>query len=192
MDKAKYIVKYLISLTTQPEQTWLYLAKEDVEEAKPQFMQTNYYLPLLGFMSLFIFVVAGMAGEGSFSLPNGMTSMVPATVAFFVAPYLAMFILRELLPTGWFKLPNPDQDRLQLYVFYSTSYLMLVEMVASLMPSFAFIRLAAYYLIYITWTGATIMVRVDERKRWLFGFVAFIVINFSPSIIISLLKFMQR
>ena len=192
MDKAKLIVKYLISLITQPEQTWIYLANQDVDEAKPQYMQTNYYLPLLGFMSLFIFVVTGMDGVGSFSLQKGMTSMVPATVAYFVAPYLAMFIIRELLTSCIFKMSNPDHDRLQLYVFYSTSYLMLVEMAAAMMPSFAFIRLAAYYLIYITWTGSHTMIRVEEHRRWMFGFVAFMVINFSPSIIIGVLKFMQH
>ena len=192
MDKAKYIVKYLISLVTRPDQTWDYLSKEDVNEAKPPYMQTNYYLPLLGFMSLFIFLVSGMAGVGSFNLQEGMTSMVPSTVAYFVGPYLAMFIIRELLTSRLFQMSHPDRDRLQLFVFYSTSYLMLVEMVAALMPSFSFIRLAAYYLIYITWTGSTIMVRVDEHRRWMFGFLAFAVIYFSPSIVISVLKFMQH
>lgn len=192
MDKAKYIVKYLISLTTQPEQTWLFLAKGEVEESKPQYMQTNYYLPLIGFMSLFIFVVSGLGGEEGFSLQRGMTSMVPATVAYFVGPYLAMFVLRELLATNLFKMRQPDHDRLQLYVFYSSSYLVLVEMAAALLPSIAFIRLAAYYLIYITWTGAYTMIRVEENRRWMFGFLAFAVIYISPSIVIRILQFMQR
>ncbi len=192
MDKAKYIVKYLISLVTRPEQTWLYLAQGEVPESKPQHMHTNYYLPLLGFMSLWLFLAAGMGGEETFSLQEGMTSMVPAAVAYFVGPYLAMFLLRELLATSYFKLKQPDNDRLQLYVFYSTSYLMLVEMAASLLPTIAFVRLAAYYLIYITWTGASTMIRVEEHRRWIFGFFAFLVIYFSPSVVIRILQFMQH
>lgn len=192
MDKANYIVKYLISLTTQPEQTWLYLAKGEVNESKPQYMQTNYYLPLLGFMSLFVFCTAGFGGEDGFSLEAGMKSMVPVLVAYFVSPYIAMFVLKELLPTQYFKMQNPDNDRLHLYVFYSTSYLMLVEMAASLLPSLSFIRLAAYYLIYITWTGSHTMIRVEEHRRWIFGFLSFVIIYASPSIVIWILQFMQR
>lgn len=192
MNKAKYIVKYLISLVTQPEQTWLYLSKGEVNESKPQYMQANYYLPLLGLMSLFIFCTTGSASEDGFSLEHGMKSMVPALVAYFVSPYIAMFILKEILPTQYFKVMKPDSDRLHLYVFYSTSYLMAVEMAASLIPSLSFIRLAAYYLIYITWTGAYTMVRVEEHRRWIFGFLSFAIIYASPSIVIWILQFMQR
>lgn len=192
MDKAKYIVKYLISLVTQPEQTWLYLAKGEAPESKPQYMQTNYYLPLLGFMALFLFLTAGIGSEEGFSLQVSMKNMVPATVAYFVGPYLAMFLLRELLTSRFFKMANPDQDRLQLYVFYSTSYLMLVEMAVSLIPTIAFIQLAAYYLIYITWTGAHTMIRVEESRRWMFGFLAFGIIYCSPVVVIKILQFMQH
>lgn len=192
MDQVKYIIKYLISLVTQPEQTWLYLAKGEVNESKPQYMQTNYYLPLLGFMSLFLFLAAGFGTETGFDLKVGMTSMVPAAAAYFVGPYLAMFLLRELLTSGFFKMQKPDHDRLQLYVFYSSSYLMLVEMAASLIPTIAFVRLAAYYLIYITWTGAHTMIRVEENRRWMFGFLAFAIIYFSPIVVIRILQFMQH
>lgn len=192
MDKAKYIVKYLILLVTQPEETWLHLCKEDVQEAKPQYMMTNYYWPLLGFMALFIFLASGYSREGGFNLQHGMTTMVPSLVGFFIGPYLAMFLLKELLPTRFFELKNPDQDRLHLFVFYCTSYLVLVEMACSLIPSIAFVHLADYYLVYIIWTAMTTIVRIPANHSWLFCFVAFLVIYFSPSLTIKLLQFMQH
>lgn len=192
MDKAKYIVKYLISIVTRPEQTWEYLAKGEVNESKPQYMQTNYYLPLLGFMSLFIFLMAGLHNEDGFSLEAGMTQMVPALVAYFLGPYLAMFILREILPLKYFNVQNPDQDRLQLYVFYSSSYLILVEMAAALIPTITFVRLAAYYLIYITWSGAYTLIPVEDKRRWIFGLLSFFAIYLSPAVVTRILEFMQR
>ncbi len=191
MDKAKYIVKYLILLVTQPEETWGHLCKEDVQEAKPQYMMTNYYWPLLGFMALFIFLASGYSSVDGFNLQNGMTSMVPALVGFFIGPYLAMFLLKEILPTKLFGLTNPDQDRLHIFVFYCSSYLVLVEMACSMIPSIAFIRLAAYYLVYIIFTGTTTIVRVPNHS-WMFCFVSFAFIYFSPSLTIWILQLMQH
>jgi len=192
MDKAKYIVKYLILLVTQPEETWLHLSSDDVQEAKPQYMMTNYYWPLLGFMTLFIFVVSGFSGTEGFDLEHGMTTTIPALVGYFIGPYLAMFLLKELLPTRFFGVKEPDQDRIHLFVFYSTSYLVLVEMACSLIPTIAFVRLAAYYLVYITWTGTSTLIRVPDTRRWRYGFFSFAAVYFSPVVVIRILQFMQR
>lgn len=178
-------------MTSGPEQFWGYLAKGKDPMSKPDFMQGNIFLPMLGLLALLLFLIAGISGEGVFDLQHAMTYMVPRVVAFFVGPYIAMFLLKELLP-AFFNMPNPDRDRLQLYVFYSTGFLMLVEVFVALVPSIKFLQLAGYYLIYITWSGAYTLIRVEEKRRWLFGFVAFLVIYFSPSLIKEFVLLMQR
>lgn len=192
MDKAKYIIKYLILLVTQSEQMWQHLSKKDVEESKPQYMMTNYYWPLLGFMALFVFVASGYSRDDGFVLQEGMTAMVPSLVGFFIGPYLAIFLLKEMLPTRFFEVREPDQDRLHLFVFYCTSFLVLIEILCSLIPSISFMQLFAYYLVYITWTGSTTMIRVPDNHRWMFSFVSCVVIYFSPVLTIKILQLMQR
>ena len=178
-------------MTSQPENFWGYLAKGKDPLSKTDYMQSVIFLPMLGVMSLSVFLIAGFSGEGFFDLQHAMTYMVPRLVAYFVGPYIAMFLLRELLP-AFFGVPSPDRDRLQLYVFYSTGYLMLVEVALALIPSIKFLQLANYYLIYITWCGAFTLVRVEEKRRWVFGFVAFLIIYYAPSLLKDILIFMQR
>lgn len=191
VQKLKLIVKYLISMTSEPGQFWGYLAKDKDQMSKPEFMQNNVFLPYLGMMALALFVIAGLSGEGIFDLQHAMTYMVPRLVAYFVGPYIAMFLLKEALPLV-FGVPAPNRDRLQLYVFYSTGFLMLVEIFVAMVPSIKFLQLASYYLIFITWNGAFTLIRVEEKKRWIFGFVAFLVIYFAPSLVKDFVIFMQR
>lgn len=178
-------------MTSGPEQFWGYLSRGKDQMSKTEYMQSNIFLPMLGLMSLAIFLIAGLSGENFFDLQHAMTYMVPRLVAFFVGPYIAMFLLKEMLPVV-FKTESSDRDRLQLYVFYSTGYLMLVEVFMAMMPSIKFLQLASYYLIYITWSGAFTLVRVEEKRRWVFGFVAFIVIYYAPSLVRDFVVFMQR
>ncbi|MBO4754828.1 MAG: hypothetical protein J5543_09550 [Bacteroidales bacterium] len=193
MTQFKYIVKFLIALITQSEQAWNYLATAETKESKPDYMLWNYYYPLLGFMSLVIFICAGSRGpnpELSFDFQHGMTQMVPILVAYFVGPYMAMILIKQTL-VNLFDLPNPDKDRLTNFVFYSTSFLMALEMLMAAFPAFRFFQFIALYLVYITWNGSHTYIRVEEKRRWLFGFVSFLVIFFSPSIIQHLLQFLQ-
>lgn len=194
MNQIKYIVRFLISLISEPEQTWNYLATEGTKESKPDYMLWNYYYPLLGFMSLVLFVFAGLRGpadsDASFDIQYGMTQMVPVLVAYFVGPYLALLLIKQAL-VNIFELPNPDKDRLMNFVFYCTSFLMALEMLMAVFPAIRFFQFIALYLVYITWNGSHVYIRVEERRRWLFGFLSFLVIFFSPSIIQHLLQFLQ-
>lgn len=191
VQKLKNIIKYLISITVDPEPFWIHLSKGKDEMSKTEFMQSGIFLPLLGIMSLALFVFSGFAGEGSFDLQHAMTYMVPRLVGYFAGPYIAMFLLKEVL-TSFFKIELPDRDRLQLYVFYSTGYLMMVEMFVALFPSIKFIQLFSYYLIKITWSGAFTLIRVEEQRRWIFGFVSFVVIYYAPSLLCRLVTMMQH
>ena len=193
LNQFKYIVKFLIALITQSDQAWSYLANAETKESKPAYMLWNYFYPLLGIMSLVIFLFAGWRSpnpEVSFDFQYGMTKMVPVLVAYFVGPYLAMMLIKTML-VNIFDLPHPDKDRLTNFVFYSTSFLMAIEMLMAVFPAFRFFEFIALYLVYITWNGSHTYIRVAEKRRWLFGFMSFLVIFFSPSLIQHLLQFLQ-
>ena len=156
-------------------------------------MMWNYFYPLLGFMSLVIFLFAGWRSpnpEVSFDFQYAMTKMIPVLVAYFLGPYLALVLIKLTL-IHIFELPNPDKDRLTNFVFYSTSFLMAIEMLMAVFPAIRFFEFIALYLIYITWNGSHIYIRVAEQRRWLFGFMSFLIIFFSPSLIQHLLEFLQ-
>ena len=193
MNQFKYIVKFLIALISQSDQAWSYLATAETKESKPDYMLWNYYYPLLGFMSLVIFLCAGSRNpspEVSFDFQYGMTKMVPVLVAYFIGPYLALILIKQVL-VHLFELPNPDKNRLIIFVFYSTSFLVALEMLMAVMPAIRFFQFIALYLVYITWNGSHTYIRVAEKRRWLFGFVSFLVIYFSPSVVQHLLQFLQ-
>ena len=119
-----------------------------------------------------------------------MTQMVPVLVAYFIGPYLALILIKQVL-VNLFDLPNPDKDRLIIFVFYSTSFLIALEMLMAVFPAIRFFQFIALYLVYITWNGSHTYIRVAEKRRWLFGFVSFLVIFFSPSFVQHLLQFLQ-
>lgn len=194
MKQIKYIVGFLISLATEPEQTWTALAKGNTADSRTDYMQHNYYFPLLGFMSLMVFLFGGLyeTADGElFNLQRAMMMMVPPLVGFFVGPYLAVFIIRPLL-VNFLHVPNPDSTRLQLFVFYSTSFLVALQAVIAVLPSIRFLQFVAYYLVYITWCGSSIYIRVEQGKRWFFGFASFLIIYMSPDVVMRLLRLFQR
>lgn len=192
MEQAKYIIRYLLLLISHPQELWDYLTSEGVEESKPDFVQQHYYLPLLGFMALVILLCEGFYSKEvpGFDLQNGMKMMVPYLVAFLVGPYVAMMVLKGLL-VNYYKVEHPSQERLHLFVFYSTSFLMALEMLLSFIPQIRFFSFIVVYLVYITWTGTTTIVRVDERHRWVFGFISALIIYYSSHVFVLLIQRMQ-
>lgn len=193
MEQTKYIIKFLLMLISHPQDLWEYLTDPEVSESKPEYVQEHYYLPLWGFMSLVIFLCEGFygaTGDSSFDLQIGMKQAVPYMVAFLVGPFLAMLLLRLLLVHAY-DVKHPSKDRLHLFVFFCTSFLMALEMLLAFIPSIRFFWFIVVYIVYLTWTGSTTIIRVEEKNRWMFGFLSAVVIYFSSHIFISLIQKMQ-
>ena len=193
MEQARYILRFLILLISHPQQLWEYLTTDGVEESKPDYVQRKYFFPLLGFMALVIFLCEGFhhaSPDTAFDLQFGMTKMVPCLVAFLVGPYLAMMLLKELL-VRFYKMSHPNSARIHLFVLYSTSFLMALEMLLAFIPSIRFFSFIVVYLIYITWTGSTSIIRIQEHHRWVFGFLSAVIIYFSSHLLITIIEHMQ-
>lgn len=188
MQQLKYIIKYLLSLINNPEQTWLYLKDGDVREAKTDYMQTNYYLPMLGVVGLFLFVKSGW-GE-TFDIEIAMKSSVSFMAAFFVAPYLAIVLLEKIY--GRLMDFQFDKDKLTLFVGYCLSFLMLVRMFSASFPHIKFLTFCSLYLPYIIWCGADVFIGIGEKERWKFTIVASCVMWVSPAIVEKLMSLMMR
>ena len=124
MQQLKYIIKYLLSLINDPEQTWKYLKDGDVDESKHEYMQNNYYLPLMGVVTLFIFLKTGWGD--TFDIETAIKAATSFAAAFFIAPILANVLMRQT----YGKVMNFefDNEKLNLFIGYSLSFLMLVRM----------------------------------------------------------------
>lgn len=193
MNSILFIVQFFIRLVSEPRTTWLELAETQDEHYKPDQMMQRYYYPLLGLMSLVIFLATALRSPGSelkFDYQYGMMQMVPILVAYFVGPYLAILLLKLSL-AHFFALPHPDKGRLSLFVFCSTSVLMAVEAAMAMIPTIWFTQFFAVYLFVITWKAAPQFIRIDESDCWKFGFLSSVIIYFSPSVIRHLLVVMQ-
>lgn len=193
MKQLKYIVRILLPLISRPEQMWQFLATSRGEETKPDAMQKQFFLPLLGYMSLIVFLCAAFRSPDaavSFDYQYGMKQMLPLLIAYFVGPLVAAMVFNVAL-RHLFGLPNPDKDRVQLFVFYCTSFLMAIEILVALIPSIRFFSLIFIYLVYITFSGITTYIRVNQNRRWIVGFISFLVIWSCPSLIIMLMHKVQ-
>lgn len=188
VQQLKYIIRYLLSLINDPAQTWKYLTEEDVKESKPDYMQANYYLPMLGIVALLIFLMNGWGTP--FNLEHAMKSAVTFLVAYFASPFLSVFLLRKTY--GKYKPFNFDHDRLQVFVGYSLSFLMLVKLFSSSFPHIKFLAFCALYLFYIIWSASDVFFGIDEKDRWRFSAIAFFEIWLSPMMIERLMHMMSR
>lgn len=188
MQQLKYIIKYLLSLLNEPEQTWKYLKDGDVKEAKLDYMQTNYYLPMMGVVAVCLFLMAGWGK--TFNIEHAMKTAVSFVAGFFLAPYLASVLLEKTY--GRIMKYTFDKDRLQLFVGYSLSFLMLVRLFSASFPHIKFLTFCSLYIVYIIWCAADVYVGIGEKDRWKFTTTAFFEIWLSPIIIEKLMSMMMR
>lgn len=186
MFQLKYILKYLLSLINDPGQTWKFLTEDDVQESKPEYMQNNYYLPMMGVVAVALFLMAGWGT--TFDIERAMKTAVKFLASYFAGPFLADFILRKLHPAFFGK--ALDKDRLLVFIGYSMSFLMLVELFSASFPTVRFIAFCALYLFYIVWCATDVFFNIEEKIRWKFSALSFFVIWGSPIIIGKLIAFM--
>lgn len=188
MERAKYILKYLLSLINNPQQTWKFLADGEAEESKLDYMQANYYLPAMGVVALLLFLMAGWGTP--FDLEQAIKQAFIFLASYFAGQYLANVVLRKIYDR-FFGLIL-DNDRLQVFVSYSLSFLMLVELFSASFPGVKFIAFCALYLFYIVWCATDVYFGIPEKNRWKFSSIAFFVMWGSPIIIGKIMASMIR
>lgn len=185
----KYILKYLISLVVNPEQTWQFLANQEGQESKADYMQRNYYFPMWGVIAICLFLLKGFSTE-EFSFEVAMKSAVSFMLSYFAGLYLAAFLLRLAFEWCWGILL--DKERLQVFVGYAMSFLMAVDLLMSLMPSISFVAFVNLYLVYIVWCATISYLGVEENRRWSSTFLISAVVFCSPWLIGCLMRLMER
>ena len=189
MEQLRLIVKFFLSLVVNPEQTWQYLSDPSVREADVDYVQRNYYLPMMGAIAVVVFILTGIHFE-PFNLEHAMKASVAFLVAFFAGPYVAEFILQHFMVR--FYDTEPDKQRLQLFVYYTLSYEMGVQLVSRLMPSIRFADLLVVYLAYIVWCASAIFFGIEERRRLSFSIWTTVILFITHWSIVAIMQLMGR
>lgn len=188
MQQVKYIIKYLLSLVSEPEQTWKYLSEGDVDESKPDYVQTNYYLPLMGGVALGIFILVGWGID--FNIEKAMKGVVIFLAAYFAGPFLATAILRQVNRKA-FKIELAE-DKLQVFVAYCMGFLMIIQLLSAAFPTVKFISFSALYLFYIVWCASDMFFGITENNRWKFSALGFFIMWIAPKVIEYIMSLMIR
>lgn len=197
MEQIKHVFKYLILITTTPEETWSYLANGGSKDADADEMNKQFYMPWLVIASAIILFFrvkdsyyADFNPEVMRSVSEGMREMVPFLVSYFAAPFVAVMLLREIYPL--FMGMQIDKRRLEVLVCYSMSFVILTEVVCAILPHIKLLQFAAIYLVYIIWCGSSAFAGVTDSKRWQFTVSSTCLIWGLPTLLQMLLNTLIR
>lgn len=159
MEELRYILKYVRGLLTHTEETWTNLAEPETKEGQVEYMLRGYYWPLLGTGSLLIFILYGngiflnskLPFDAPFNFEYAMKGLVSFATSYVVAPTLARLIIEQLYSLSVRE--KIEKDRLEIFVHYSMSIVMIIELFCACLPQFTFLTFIGVYLISIVYLG---------------------------------------
>lgn len=197
MEELRYILKYIRGLFAHTEETWERLAEPGIREAEIGYMTRFYYYPLMGFGALLIFILHGngvmlhskMTFDAPFNFEYAMKGMIAFALSYVASPTLARLLIQQIF-TGLTRIPF-EKEQLELFVHYSMSIVMVIDMFCSCLPYFTFLSFIGLYLINVVYLGAVSYLRL-QNARGLFLVVSSLSIYFSPWLIQRVLSIFAK
>lgn len=176
----KGLFKIAMLLISSPAKAWEEIRLE--EDRRKVF--TEFVYPMIGFCGLAVFIGSllanGWGGPQSFQI--AMTQCCAVAVALFGGYFLAAYAINELR-VKMFGMPS-DMPLAQQFAGYALVVIFLINMITGLMPAFNIIGLLLqFYLVYVVWEGAAILMHVEEKNRLKFTILSSILLLFCPAII---------
>lgn len=190
MTELRYIFKYVKDLLSNTEETWTRMRDPNLPEGQIEYLLRYFYWPLLGVGAICIFLLHGngvmlnskLEYDDPFSFETGLRGMVSFVLGYAAAPSLASLIIREV----FCRLSNMefDRNRLDVFVHYCISIVMLVELLCAFLPTLTFISFIGLYTLYIVWLGAAVYLEISSSTSLrFFVFVSFLAIYFSSDLL---------
>jgi hypothetical protein len=173
----KEIVKTALSLISSPAKAW-----EEIRlEEDRQKVFTAFVYPMIGLCTLAVFIGSlltnGWGGPESFRI--AMKDCCVVAVSLFGGYFLAAYIINAL-GVKVFGLPN-DRLLAQQFAGYALVATFLVHIVTGLLPEFGFIALIfQFYMLYIVWAGADVLMNVKESRRLNYTLAVFLLLMLCP------------
>lgn len=189
MEELRCIIHYVRGLLAHPTETWKELSDPEQPAANLDYMQRNFYYPLLGAGTLLISLLHGngvmlrspLPADAPFSLEFALRGAVAFALSYFAGPRLASLLISLFCSRlGGLEL---DRRRLEVFVTYNMGILILCDMFCALLPNFTFLTLISMYVLYVALEGVDNFMQIG-RMRGVLAVVSCLSIYLSPHIIL--------
>lgn len=176
----KELFRIAMLLISSPAKAWEEIRME--EDRRKVF--TEFVYPMIGLCGLFVLigslVVNGWGGPQSFQI--AMTQCCAVAVALFGGYFLAAYAINELR-VKLFGMPS-DTPLTQQFAGYALAVSFLLQMLTGLLPDFKIIAwLFQFYIVYVVWEGATILMQVEDKHRLRFTLLVSVLLIVCPAAI---------
>lgn len=170
----KGLFQRAILLISSPVKAWEEIRLEDKRAVFAAFVY-----PMIGLCGLSVFIGILLEGgeTGTLVFQRAMTACCSIFVSLFGGYFLAAYGI-NLLGVKMFALRN-DLLLIQQFAGYALVVTFWLDVITGLIPDFYILSwIFQFYIIYVVWEGARILISVDEKKRMSYTIMvsAFLVI----------------
>ena len=176
----KELFNIAMKLISSPAQAGEELSME--EDRRKVFMAFVY--PMIGLCGLSVFIGSlltnGWGGPQSFQI--AMTNCCAVAVALFGGYFLAAYAINEM-GVRMFGMPA-NAPLTQQFAGYALVVPFLLQIVTGLLPDFRIIAwLFQFYIVYVVWEGAPILMQVEEKVRLKYTLFSSVLLILCPTVI---------
>lgn len=176
----KELFSIAFRLISSPVKAW----EEISIEKDKRLVFTKFVYPMIGLCGLAVFIGSlldnGWGGPQSFQI--AMTNCCAVAVALFGGYFLAAYIINSL-QIRVFGMIN-DIHLTQQFAGYALVVTFLIRMFTGILPDLTVIGLLLqFYIVYVVWEGATLVMRVKETNRLRYTLMVSVILLVCPAII---------
>lgn len=160
-----------------PSKAWMEINKEEGTES----VQTGYVYPMVAICgtALFLGLLFGN-GVTQFDLQYVLTKCCSLFISIFGGYFLSSRLV-EYIGERIDGLKDENHEKSNKLVGYSMSIIFVLEIFSGLFPSFFILRwILQFYIIYIVWEGAKILMNVSEKQMLNYTLLTSVTILVSP------------
>jgi hypothetical protein len=176
----KELFKIAMTLISSPAKAWEEIRLE--EDRRKVFMAFVY--PMIGLCGLAVFagslLANGWGGPQSFQI--AMTQCCAVAVALFGGYFLAAYAINQMQVKMFGK--ADDIPLTQQFAGYALVVTFLLKIITGLLPDFSIIGwLLQFYIVYVVWEGASVLMQVEEKNRLRFTILSSLLLIICPAVI---------
>lgn len=176
----KELFNITLQLISSPAKAWEEISIE--EDRRKVF--TAFVYPMIGLCGLAVFFGSlfanGWGGPESFQL--AMTHCCAVAVSLFGGYFLAAYAINQL-QVRMFGMPN-NIPLTQQFAGYALVVTFSLKIITGLLPDFSIIGwLLQFYIVYVVWEGAPVVMGVEEKNRLRYTLFASFLLIICPAVI---------
>lgn len=176
----KELFNIAMKLISSPVKAW----EEISMEKDRQKVFITFVYPMIGLCGLSVFIGSlltnGWGGPPSFQI--AMTNCCAVAVALFGGYFLAAYAINEI-GVRMFGM-SANISLVQQFAGYALVVPFLLQIATGLLPDFRIIAwLLQFYIVYVVWEGAPIMMRVEEKQRLKYTLLSSLLLILCPTVI---------